>query len=164
MGGDVGKLLELGIRAREIRGGSLQALVGDLARRDITNVANDERLAVFGSHRAQADFQWELRPVPAQAEQLQARAHRSGVGVALVAGAMTDVPSAEALGQQHFNGLAKQLSARIPEQHLGLSVHDLDQTRGVDDDHPVGGRLQQSAELGFRGFFLMMSDGRHANR
>src|SRR5947209_20566125 len=98
MRGDIGKLLELGIRAREIRRGCAQALVGDLARRDITNVANDERLAVFGSHRAQADFQWELRPVPAQAEQLQARAHRAGVGVALVPGAMTNVLSAEARG------------------------------------------------------------------
>ena len=75
---------------------------------------------------------------------------------------MTDVPSAEALGHQHFYRLPEQLSAWIAEQHLGLSVHDLDQTRGVDDDHPVGGRLQESPKLGFRSLFALTSDRRHA--
>src|ERR1051326_5231450 len=142
MRSDIGKLLQLSIRAGQVRRGCVQALVSELASCDVTNVADDERILVFRSHRAEADFDRKLRPVAAQAEQLQTRAHRPCVRIALVPRAMTRMPSTEALGQEHLYRSPEQLRAWVAEQELGLTVHDLNQARGVDNNHSIGRRLQ----------------------
>ena len=83
----------------QIRGRRAQLLIGDLASRDVTYVADDDCLVIFRSHRAQADFHGKLRPVASTTEQLQTCAHRACMGIALITSAMTDVPPTEALGQ-----------------------------------------------------------------
>src|SRR5438876_6855202 len=135
MRGDISKLLELGIRAGQVSRGCAQALIDNLARSDVANIADNQRLAVCRGHWAQADFYGKLRPISAQPKQLELRAHRPGVRVGLVHGPMTHMRSTESLGQQYLDWSPEQLRAWITEKQLGLAVDDLNQTRPVDNDH-----------------------------
>jgi hypothetical protein len=64
------------------------------------------------------------------------------------------VAGAEARREQDFHRLAKQLLARVAESQLRLAVHDADQAAPVDDDHGIGGGLQESPELALGRFSL----------
>src|SRR5689334_10065841 len=60
---------------------------------------------------------------------------------------MGEVPVAEPLGQQHLDRLADELLPVPAEERLGLAVDEHDAPVPVDDDHAVGGRLEQVPEL-----------------
>jgi hypothetical protein len=57
------------------------------------------------------------------------------------------VPVAEARGDQDLHRPAEQIGARVAEQLLGLRVDQDHPPLVVDDDHRVGRRLEQVAEL-----------------
>ena len=141
-----------GLQAAEHLGGPLRlGTCGGLAQElralaDVADGAGDED-AVLGLERAQADLHRELGAIPAQAEELDARAHAAHPGIAEVARAVAGVPAAETLGDQHLDRPAEQLAPRIPEQPLGLGVHQDDLALAIDDDHGVRCGLQQPAEL-----------------
>ena len=89
------------------------------------------------------------RAVLAHAEQLEAHAHGPHAHVARVTVAVRRVPRAKAFGQQHLDGGADHLVARIAEQRRHLAIGEQDRPRGVDDDHRVRGRVENAPdELG----------------
>src|SRR5262249_11100626 len=53
----------------------------------------------------------------------------------------------EALRHQHLDPLADELVARVAEELLGLGVDEDDPPAALHDDHGVGCRLEQAAEL-----------------
>jgi hypothetical protein len=60
------------------------------------------------------------------------------------------MPFTVAFGQQHLDGLAKKLVARIAEQDFGLAVDQHDAAVAVDRDNRIRSDLHEAAELGFR--------------
>jgi hypothetical protein len=61
---------------------------------------------------------------------------------------MTDVLGPIALGDQRFDRLAQQRGPSMAEQVFGLQIDEHDATLGIDDDHRVGGGIDQlSKEL-----------------
>ena len=59
---------------------------------------------------------------------------------------MPGMPFAKALRDQDFDPLADQIFSRMPEQLLHLMIGQGDAAVSIDDDHRVGGRLQQSPQ------------------
>ncbi len=116
-----------------------------LAFADVADRAHHER-AFLGLQRAQADFYGKLRAVLAHAVELQAHPHCAGPRLDEIVGAMADMRVPEALRQQHLDRLAFELSARVPEQILGLGVRVHDASREIDHHDAVGHGFQEIAE------------------
>src|SRR5262249_36551744 len=76
----------------------------------------------LGLDRAEHDVHGELAPVPAPAEQLQARPHRAGAWLVEVFGTVADMPLGEAVWDQDLHPLADQLLPWVAEHLLGLGV------------------------------------------
>jgi hypothetical protein len=68
---------------------------------------------------------------------------------------------AKTMGNKQVDALAQQFVARIPEKPFGLSVDQDDRTLLIDDDHCVGGRLQQPPERLLGLFAVKNPKGRH---
>src|SRR6185295_11971443 len=91
----------------------------------------------------QADLRRELGAVLPASEERHARAHRPRTRIAEVPFAVSGVAGAKPLRNQDLDRLPDQLLARIAEDPLGLAVDADDLAVGTDDDHRVGGCLQQ---------------------
>jgi len=96
--------------------------------------------------RRQADLDGEFAAVPAMAVELQAGAHGPQARCAVVALDVMRVSRAQPLGHQHVDRLPDQLVARVVEHPLGLGVDEHDRPRLVDDQDPIGRRVDQLAE------------------
>jgi hypothetical protein len=110
---------------------------------DVANGAHREH-AVLGFQGAQADLHRKLAAILSEAEEREARPHRAGSRVGEIPGAGVTTP--ESLRYQDFKRLPKQLIAAVPEEPLGLRIHQHDAAQRVDDHDRVGDELEQIPE------------------
>ena len=104
--------------------------------------------ALVGVEGGQGDLGGEGGAVAAAAGQVQARAHLPGLGVGRVPGAQAGMGGLDGVGDQDLDRLPGQFLARVPEQPLGLGVHQHDPPAGVHAHRRVRRRLQQPPEPG----------------
>ena len=137
-----------GVLARQLLGLGARGPLADErpALADVADRAGDQH-PLLGLERAQTDLHRELRAVSPQPVELEARPHGAHPRLLEVGEAVLRVVAAEALGDEHLHGLAEELVPAIAEQSLRLRVHQDDPSRALDDDHRVGSRLQEPAEL-----------------
>ena len=118
----------------------------------VANGGGDER-SLAGGDSGQGDVRREGGAVATAPGQLKPGAHRPGrgPGIGHVVVPVPGVKGPGVVGDQHLDGLADQLVAVVPEQPLGLRVHQRDPAVGFDAHHGVGRCFQQSGESGVRG-------------
>src|SRR5260370_960830 len=116
---------------------------------DVPDGAGDED-ALLRLHGAQADFRWELSPILAPAEQVQPPTHGPRLRIAEVRLPEGRMLLAEAVWDQDLDGSAQQLVTGVAKEPFRLGVDEDQVPRLVHDDHGVGRRLQEAAELGFK--------------
>ncbi len=112
---------------------------------DVAYGGRDEQ-ALVGLQRGQGDLDGELGPVLASRVQVSGQTHRAGAWFADIAVAEGHVHAGVAVRHQDLHRLTDELGALVAEQLLELGVDQDDRTVTVDDDHPVGRGLEQSAE------------------
>ena len=122
--------------------------LGRLAHADVADGRGDED-ALGALERAQHDLDRELGPVLAARDELDAGADLLGEGVGRGARVVGDQPLGEALRDDVADLLPDELVAAVAELLLGLQVEQDDLAGLVDDDHRVGGRLEQAAVAAF---------------
>ncbi len=122
-----------------------ETLLGGPALAHVAHRRRDQQ-ALRGLQRAQADLHGELSPVPAQAVEHQARAHRPDLAAGRVAEPVVRVMTAEPLRDEDLDVPAQEFPAGVAEQGLGLRVHQPDHPGVVHDHHRVRCRFQQSPE------------------
>ena len=103
--------------------------------------------ALGGLQRTQADLDRKLGAILAPAEQLERRPHPTGGRSAKVARDVARMRRALARRDQHLDRAADHLVTRVAEQRLDLTVDERDRAVLADDDHRVGGGLEQRPEL-----------------
>ena len=104
--------------------------------------------APAGVDGGQGDLGGEGGAVAAAAGQVQARVHLPGPGIGRVPGAQAGVGGLARVGDQDLDRLPGQFLARVPEQPLGLGVHQHDLPTGVHAHRRVRCRLQQPGNDG----------------
>src|SRR5439155_438938 len=102
---------------------------------DVADDARDDQ-PVTGLEGAQADLRRKFAPVLAPAGKVEVGAHRPCPRIDEVFGAVLQVHSAYALGQQELDRLLQELAALVAEYLLGLRVGERDAPFAV---HPVDG-------------------------
>ena len=116
---------------------------------DVADGGGDEQ-SLAGGDGGQGDVRREGAAVAAAPGQLEPGAHRPGPGVSYVAVPVPGVEGPGVVGDQHLDGLADQRVAVVPEQPLGLRVHQRDPAVGFDAHHGVGRCFQEAGEPGVR--------------
>ena len=125
----------------------LELGLGPLAFGDVAYGGGDEHAPV-GLQRAQGDLDGELDAVVAQPVELEAHAHGADLRVGEEGIVMPRWRSRTRSGRSTSTLLADELVALVAEELLGLAVDQGDAAPGVDDDHGVGGGLEQAAKHG----------------
>lgn len=97
-------------------------------------------------HGAEADCNAQLGTVLASRKQPTPFSHRPSAAGIREEQAMADVRQAISLRQQQLDALALQLARRIPEQIAGLGICDHDCARLVDDEHRIGGAIENALQ------------------
>ena len=105
--------------------------------------------ALVGLQRTQANLNGEIATVAAPTLQLQAVSHRPRSRVGHIGATVLDVGRAQRVIDEHLDRLAEQSFARVAKHLLGTHVCQVDSALAVDDDHRVGGRLQQPTKARF---------------
>ena len=108
----------------------------------------------------QADFDRKLRPVLAQAGELEAGAHRPDARFREEIGAVPGMRFADTLRDEDFHRLAQELCPRVAEQLFRLCVDDDDVAVAVDDHDGVGRRFEQAPEFRLAGLQLAQAPER----
>ena len=75
----------------------------------------------------------------------------SRIALEIVAGAMSGVRVAIAIGHEHFYGLPDELTLCVAEERLELVVHQRDHAVAVHDHRRVRRRLEQGLKCRVRG-------------
>jgi len=112
---------------------------------DVADGDDDQRLAI-GGQAAEADLRRELGAVGANGGQFHVGAHRAGLGVGEIAGAVRRLDGDRRGWHEGLDLLARQLAALVAEQGLGLRVGDGHGLVHGDGEGCVGRRLEQPAE------------------
>ena len=94
-------------------------------------------------HRLEHDVHRKLGAIPAQAEQVQGRAHLSRARVGVVVFAVTGVVAPEALRDQGLDAHPDQFGLLIAEQFRRTRVRATDKPGGVRDKNRVWGKREQ---------------------
>ena len=123
----------------------LQPLPFSLQFQPLGHVADrgHDQDALAGVDGGQGDLGRERAAVAAAARQFQAFAHRPRPRVGQIARPAGRVPGLDRVRDQDFHRLAGQLVPPVPEQPLGLRVHQHDPAARVHAHHRVRGRLEQ---------------------
>jgi hypothetical protein len=126
---------------RVVVGEVVELALEAVALGDVADGAGEQHAAVEGLERVDADLGGELAPVDAAA--LEADAAR------------------QTARHEQLDGLAQQVVDRIAEEGARAGVDDGDRPVLVDDDHGVGGSLEQPPEHGFRGVVFVAAGPAH---
>ena len=112
---------------------------------DITNDGDDEEVIhlVTASQRAQAHLDGEGATILAVAEELQARAHRSGMRRGHILCPMLFMDGVEMARQQHLDWSPEQQGAGVAEKHLDLVVHEQNMSGRVGDDDGIRSQFEE---------------------
>jgi hypothetical protein len=134
------QLVPLGLASQPLALGLQFQPLGHVADR------GDDQEAVVGVDRRQRDLRAERAAVTAAGGQFHRGAHRPRAGVGHVPGPVTPVRLPRGLGYQRFHRLAHEFFAPVPEQALGLGVHQHDPPVAVHAHHRVRRPLEQPGE------------------
>jgi hypothetical protein len=123
--------------------------------RDVPNGAGEHSRVAF--YRTQADLGGKLRAVLAQGEQIGTDAHGRGSQASGQTATIRDVPLAEALRQQTFDGLARNRARRVAEEREDLMIREPECFNREEfvwlspADHAMGADSSQSGRRPERG-------------
>ena len=112
--------------------------------RSVTSrTAADHQDALAGVDGRQGDLRRERAAVTAAPGQLDPRAHWPWLWISQIPGPVRRVHRLDRIRDQDLHRLADQLLAPVPEQPLGLRVHQHDPAAGVHAHHRIRCRLHQ---------------------
>ena len=121
-------------------------LLHELAFGDVANHGRNEG-AACRCDWAQTYFHGKFAAIPALANQVEARAHRTHGGIFRECLAMADVAVVKTIRQQGFHELAQQFLTIVSKHAFSLFVDDRDLAIFVGDNHRVGCGLKQCPEI-----------------
>src|SRR5205823_5890720 len=101
------------------------------------------KTAIITWNEAQADLDWEFRPVLAPAREIHSTPHRAGARLGEVVSPVSTMNSLDAVGNEDFQGLLLQLVQGVTEHHGRPDVGDDDLAVSVHGDDALRRRFEE---------------------
>lgn len=148
--GDIGELLQLGVRACQFlrlghqhRRRLSQLLLGTLALRHIADNGDRQHFPV-DIEWAEANLDRELAAIFPSGRELEFGPHRTRMGIGGIVCAVVGMDAVETAWDHRLDRAAKQFVAIEAEESLRLQVDGHDSPVVIDRHHGIGGRFQEA--------------------